>query len=162
MQVIGNQSPDVLRHAAVVEASLIKKKVVLNVTVQIYAAVTAHARIHMYPFIRTESCYYTDTESAVTERPPPESQVEPALAKIKLESRIVKAFFLALKVIAYITAGVCTIIKHKGPFKVNWHWFELQNKNTSRATEAIKLVVNLRINWSKLRVFSSEIHLSFH
>lgn len=66
MQVIGNPSPDVPRHAAVVEAGFINKKVVLSVTVQIYAAVTAHARIHMYPFIRTESCYYTDTDSAVT------------------------------------------------------------------------------------------------
>ncbi|BBM99178.1 hypothetical protein Mp_1g19370 [Marchantia polymorpha subsp. ruderalis] len=28
---------------------------------------------------------HTDTESAVTERPPPESQVEPALGKMKLE-----------------------------------------------------------------------------
>lgn len=69
--MIGNPSTDVPRHAAVVEAGLINKKMVLRVTVQIYPAVTAHARIHMYPFIRTESCYYTDTDSAVTERPPP-------------------------------------------------------------------------------------------
>ena len=136
MQMIGNLSPDVSRHAAVVEeAGLVYKKVVLSVPVQIYAAVTAPARIHMYPFIRTESCYYTDTGSAVIERPPPESQVSPALGKRKLESRIVKAFFLAPRVGADITAEVCIITKHKGPFKGNWDWFELRNKNPSRVTE---------------------------
>lgn len=82
MQVIGNPSTNVPRHAAVVEAGPINKKMVLRVTVQFYAAVTAHARIHMYPFIRTESCYYTDTDSAMTKRPPlPESQGSPALGK---------------------------------------------------------------------------------
>lgn len=45
MQVIGNPS------TAVVEAGLINKKMVSRVTVRIYAAVTAHARIHMCPFI---------------------------------------------------------------------------------------------------------------
>lgn len=40
MQVIGNPSTDVPRHAAVVEAGLINKKMVLRVTVKIYAAVT--------------------------------------------------------------------------------------------------------------------------
>lgn len=76
MQVIGNPSTDVPRHAAVAEAGLINKKMVLEVTVQIYAAaVTAHARIHMYPFILTESCYYTDTDSAVTKKPLPPDRV---------------------------------------------------------------------------------------
>lgn len=43
----------------------------------------------MYPFIRTESRYYTDTDSAVTKRPPPpEYQGSPALGKRELESRI--------------------------------------------------------------------------
>lgn len=72
MQVIDDLSPpDVVpRHAAVVKAGLVNEKVVSNVTAQICATVTAHARIHMYPFIRTESCYYTDTDSAATETPP--------------------------------------------------------------------------------------------
>lgn len=89
MEVIGNPSTDVPRHAAVVEAGLINKKKVSRVTVHFYAAVPVHARIRMYQFIRTESCYYTDTDSALTKRPPPpESQGSSALGKRKLESRI--------------------------------------------------------------------------
>lgn len=46
-----------------------------------------------------------------------------------------KAFFLAPRVVAYITAEVCILTKREGPFKVNWDWFKLRNRNPSRVTE---------------------------
>lgn len=40
-----------------------------NSAVQISAAITANARIHMYPYISREDCYYTDTDSVFLKNP---------------------------------------------------------------------------------------------
>ncbi|GKV53287.1 hypothetical protein SLEP1_g59819 [Rubroshorea leprosula] len=45
--------------------------------VQLAAAVTACARIHMYPYISRPDCYYTDTDSVVLGNPLPEVLSEP-------------------------------------------------------------------------------------
>ncbi|GKF47138.1 DNA polymerase-like protein [Tanacetum coccineum] len=40
-----------------------------NSVVQLAAAITASARIHMYPYISMDDCYYTDTYSIVLGKP---------------------------------------------------------------------------------------------
>ncbi|KAK6923558.1 DNA-directed DNA polymerase, family B, mitochondria/virus [Dillenia turbinata] len=62
-----------------------------NSAVQIAAAITACARIHMYPYIKREDCYYTDTDSVVLGQPLPEEWISSSvLGKFKLEDRILK------------------------------------------------------------------------
>ncbi|KAF3433475.1 hypothetical protein FNV43_RR24577 [Rhamnella rubrinervis] len=46
-----------------------------NSAVQLAAAITASARIHMYPYISREDCYYTDTNSVVLGQPLPDEVV---------------------------------------------------------------------------------------
>jgi len=41
------------------------RKQIKNSAVRISAAITASARIYMYPFISREDCYYTDTDSVI-------------------------------------------------------------------------------------------------
>ncbi|XP_054789337.1 DNA polymerase-like [Prosopis cineraria] len=54
--------------------------------VQLAAAVTACARIHMYPYISRPDSYYTDTDSVVLGSPLPEEDVSSTeLGKFKLE-----------------------------------------------------------------------------
>nr|GEX95226.1 RNA-directed DNA polymerase, eukaryota, reverse transcriptase zinc-binding domain protein [Tanacetum cinerariifolium] len=48
-----------------------------NSAVQLAAAITASARIHMYPYISRDDCYYTDTDSVVLSQPL--SSVKPSL-----------------------------------------------------------------------------------
>nr|GFD00286.1 RNA polymerase, mitochondrial [Tanacetum cinerariifolium] len=40
-----------------------------NSAVQLATAITASARIHMYPYISRDDCYYTDTDSVVLSQP---------------------------------------------------------------------------------------------
>ncbi|KAL2930264.1 DNA polymerase [Bienertia sinuspersici] len=62
------------------------------------AAITACARIYMYPYTSREDCYYTDTDSVVLGNPLPEAVVSSSeLGKFKLEEKISKGFFLAPK-----------------------------------------------------------------
>ena len=43
--------------------------------VQLAAAITASARIYMYPYISRDDCYYTDTDSVVLGHPLPEEVI---------------------------------------------------------------------------------------
>ena len=47
----------------------------MNTAPQISAAITAYARIKMYPFINRDDFYYTDTDSVVLSNPLPEEEV---------------------------------------------------------------------------------------
>ena len=56
--------------------------------VQLAAAVTASARIYMYPYISREDCYYTDTDSVVLGQPLPKEMISSSvLGQFKLEDR---------------------------------------------------------------------------
>lgn len=56
--------------------------------IQLAAAITASARIYMYPFISREDCYYTDTDSVVLGQPLPEEWISSStLGKFKLEHK---------------------------------------------------------------------------
>lgn len=103
--------------------------------VQLAAAVTACARIHMYPYISRHDFYYTDTDSVVLGSPLPEGDISSTLlGKLKLEYIVTKGFFLAPKSSFILTQEGKRIIKHKGLAKslVNEEWFESQYADISR------------------------------
>lgn len=97
-----------------------------NSAVQISAAITAYARIHMSPYISREDCYYTDTDSIVVEKMLPKEDIsQTALGKFKIEHFIKKAVFLAPKSYLLQRDKQKSIIKHKGATKplATEEWF---------------------------------------
>jgi len=121
-----------------------------NSAVQLAAAITASARIHMYPYISREDCYYTDTDSVVLGQPLPSDVISSyALGMFKLEDEIQKALFLAPKTYYYHTKEKDkSVIKCKGMAKsmVNSSWFETQYADPSRITE-VSVESNFKIDW---------------
>ena len=131
--------------------------------VQLAAAVTACARIHMYPYISREDCYYTDTDSVVLGSPLPEGEISSSvLGKFKLEHNVIKGIFLAPKSYSLITQDGKSIIKHKGLAKslVDEEWFESQYYDLSRTT-LTTVESNFIIDWHKLNIIKKEtlVHL---
>lgn len=62
------------------------RKQIENSAVQISAAITASAKIYMYPFISREDCYYTDTDSVIFGNKLPEEHISKSvLGLFKLE-----------------------------------------------------------------------------
>ncbi|MCE3049323.1 hypothetical protein HAX54_044602 [Datura stramonium] len=62
-----------------------------NSAVQMGAAITAYARIHLYPYIARDDCYYTDTDSVVLGHPLPCDVLSSSeIGKWKLEDKIKK------------------------------------------------------------------------
>lgn len=120
-----------------------------NSAIQLAAAITACARIYMYPYTSREDCYYTDTDSVVLAHPLPDAVVSSsALGKYKLEDKIAKGYFLAPKCYKYITMDGSNVLKFKGPAKgrVDSDWFEEQYTNIDR--EQYKhITANFRIDW---------------
>lgn len=122
------------------------------------AAVTACARIHMYPYISRPDCYYTDTDSVVLGSPLPEGDISSTvLGKFKLEYIVKKGIFLAPKSYSILTQEEKSIIKHKGLAKslVDEEWFESQYADISR-TEQIPMESNFIIDWEKLIITKKE------
>ena len=81
--------------------------------VQMAAAITACARIHMYKYISRDDCYYTDTDSAILGSPLPEDEISMELGKLKLEHFVKEGIFLAPKSYGLDADGEY-IVKHKG------------------------------------------------
>ncbi|KAL2930869.1 DNA polymerase [Bienertia sinuspersici] len=125
-----------------------------NSAVHISAAVTANARIYMYPFISRDDCYYTDTDSVVLGSPLPEeglSSIE--LGKFKLEDHIKEGIFYAPKSYWYCTEVDKEVLKFKGAAKsyVTKEWF--QNKKEDPTYSKDFEVENLFTrDWANLRV----------
>lgn len=68
-------------------------------TIQLAAAITACSRIHMYPYISRDDCYYTDTDSAILGSTLPEEKISSTEeGKLKLEKFAKKGYFLAPKI----------------------------------------------------------------
>lgn len=126
--------------------------------VQLAAAITACARIHMYKYISRPDCYYTDTDSVILENPLPEDEISSIeLGKLKMEHFVKKGVFLAPKSYTLITKDAGDIIKHKGPAKgfVDTEWFNSQYADLSR----IKLITvesNFRIDWRNLNIVKKD------
>ncbi|GJW33985.1 DNA polymerase-like protein, partial [Tanacetum coccineum] len=133
-----------------------------NSAVQLAAAITASARIYMYPYISRDDCYYTDTDSVVLSQPLPEELISSSiLGMLKLEDQIVKGFFLAPKAYSYYTLEGSTVKKYKGPAKdkVTPEWFEKQYAEPSRRVQ-VKVDAKFRIDWESLEIKNQEIIFS--
>lgn len=126
--------------------------------VQLAAAITASARIHMYKYISRDDCYYTDTDSVVLGQPLPEEVISSSvLGKFKLEDNVMKGYFLAPKCYFYIAKDSTNVLKYKGPAKsqVSPEWFESQFADPSR-TEVVPVEANFRIDWHTLNIVKKD------
>ncbi|KAJ8441624.1 hypothetical protein Cgig2_010265 [Carnegiea gigantea] len=86
--------------------------------IQLSAAIIACARIHMYPYISREDCYYIDTDSVVLGSPLPDEVVSSIeIGKFKLERHVKRGIFLAPKSYMLDIEDDRHIIKHKSPAK---------------------------------------------
>lgn len=129
-----------------------------NSAVQLAAAITASARIYMYPYISRDDCYYTDTDSVALGSSLPEDLISSTvLGKFKLEDRIVKGYFLAPKAYCYTAIEGKNVLKYKGPAKnlILPEWFEKQYADPSR-TEQVTVEANFRIDWHTLHIFKKK------
>ncbi|KAL0310196.1 UNVERIFIED_CONTAM: DNA polymerase [Sesamum calycinum] len=127
--------------------------------VQLSAAITACARIHMYPHISREDCYYTDTDSIVLGSPLSDDLVSSKeMGKFKLENHVKKGIFLAPKSYMLEIEDDQHIIKHKGPAKdlVTSEWFQKVLEDPS-LTEKIATSANFRIDWKELKIVKKDI-----
>ena len=129
--------------------------------VHLAAAITACARIHMYPHISRPDCYYTDTDSIVLGSPLDDDFISSTeLGKFKLEDYVKKGIFLAPKSYLLETEDDRKIIKHKGLAKelVTSEWFQKQLANLS-LTEQFSIQANFRIDWKKLQIGKKEMRV---
>ncbi|KAL3537038.1 hypothetical protein ACH5RR_000404 [Cinchona calisaya] len=127
--------------------------------VQLVAAITACARIHMYPHISRPDCYYTDTDSIVLGSPLSDDLVSSIeLGKFKLEYHVKRGIFLAPKSYMLDIEDDRHIIKHKGPAKdlVTLEWFQKKFADLS-LTKQIPIHANFRIDWKKLQIGRKDI-----
>ncbi|EPS72962.1 hypothetical protein M569_01793, partial [Genlisea aurea] len=129
--------------------------------VHLAAAITACSRIHMYPYICREDCYYTDTDSVILGNPLLANDISSTeLGKWKLENNVKKGIFLAPKSYMLEVEEDKNIIKFKGPAKdfVTSDWFEKQMTDLS-LTETHKMSSKFRINWKTFDVMSKDMML---
>jgi hypothetical protein len=114
------------------------RKQIQNSAVRISAAITASARIYMYPFLSGEDCYYTDTDSVILGNKLPEEHISNSvLGLFKLKYQIAKGYFLAPKSYCLVQEEMKDdILVHQGAGKslATREWFEEQYKDmTSKA-----------------------------
>lgn len=130
-----------------------------NSAVQIAAAITANARIYMYPYISRDDCYYTDTDSIVLSQPLPSELISSSiLGMFKLEAEIAKGLFLAPKSYYFDKKDGSQVKKFKGPGKdiVTPEWFEEQYEDPSRSVQVL-VEANFRIDWLSLEIIKKDI-----
>lgn len=87
-----------------------------DVNVAIAAFITAGGRIWMSLVKNSTNfnLYYSDTDSAIVDKPLPSVMIGDKLGQFKLEHTIQRAVFLAPKVYGFITTSGDTVIKVKG------------------------------------------------
>ena len=87
-----------------------------DINIAIASAITAGARVHMSYFKNNPDfrLYYSDTDSAIIDRPLPSFMVGSKLGQLKLEHTIDKAVFLAPKVYGLVDVDGNETIKIKG------------------------------------------------
>lgn len=102
LQVINKtKDPTVLARVKQEERRRVQKARFSNTAVNISAAVTAYGRIRMYPFISDENTLYSDTDSVMTTKPLPQSEISATkLGKFKCEAAGVQFCGLAPKLYA--------------------------------------------------------------
>jgi hypothetical protein len=127
--------------------------------VQLSAAITASARIFMYPYISRSDCYYTDTDSVILgSRLPDDEVTSTVLGKFKLEEIVKEGVFLAPKSYSLHTSNDIHINKHKGAAKghVNEDWFNAQYKNINMNTP-VEVESYFKIDWNNLNITKKNI-----
>lgn len=131
-----------------------------NSAVQIAAAITAHARIHMYPHISRPDCYYTDTDSLVRSNTLPNDMISTTeLGKFKFEYM---GIFLAPKSYCIIQYNERSdLLVHKGAAKqhVTREWYIEQYNDRShvkKVTVTNPFTVDLKpMSRKDLRIYLS-------
>jgi hypothetical protein len=101
--------------------------------VQMSAAITAYARIHMYPYISLPGGFLLYRYRLCSTRQTVASGVSIfELGKFKLEYKVIEGYFLAPKCYAFKEDG--DMVRYKGAANklVNLKWFEEQYQNLER------------------------------
>lgn len=146
-----------------------KWKPPVNVCPQMSAAITAYARIKMYPYISRDDCHYTDTDSVVLSKQLPEEEVSDSeLGKFKLEHGgvIKEGYFIApkcylLRISNNDTEGKDNnykeIVKFKGVPKglVPPSFFEKLYKDIGHQEE-ITYTNNFRVDYNFLTIYKMD------
>lgn len=130
-----------------------------NSAVQLAAAITACARIYMYPLISRDDCYYTDTDSVVLGQPLPEDLISSSdLGKLKLEEKMEKGDFLAAKSYYYQKEDGKDVVKHKGPAKayVSGEWFEKIYQDFTME-EKVMVSSNFGVDFKSMHVIRKDL-----
>lgn len=123
--------------------------------VQISAAITACARIYMYPFTSRGDCYYTDTDSVILGSPLEDKFISSTeLGKFKQEYFIKKGYFLAPKLYAFKhdkTVEPRIVCKGAGKASATFEWFEEQYNNLKRIIHT-EYQSYFSIDWCKMNI----------
>lgn len=136
--------------------------------VQLSAAITATARIYMYPYISRSDCYYTDTDSVIIGSPLSEEEISSTvLGKFKLEYIVKDGVFLAPKSYYLKTIDKTNILRHKGAAKdlISEEWFKDQYDNTDNTGNTGRIThttvsSNFLIDWHKLNITKKGINVN--
>lgn len=102
--------------------------------VHISAAITACARIYMYPYISRPDCFYTDTDSVILGSKLSEEDISSTeLGKFKLECHAKEGIFVAPKSYCLTLSNDLEKVTHKGAAKpyVDGEWFKKLIANPS-------------------------------
>lgn len=129
-----------------------------NSAVQLAAAITACARIYMYPYISREDCYYTDTDSVVLSQPLPDDMISSSiLGMFKLEDIVMEGYFLAPKSYYYKSINQEKVIKYKGAAKsqITADWFISQFETPDRQ-QHVPVESNFRVDWRTFNIYKKE------
>ena len=131
----------------------------LDVNIAIASAITAGARMWMSTIKNNPNfnLYYSDTDSAVTDRPLPSFMVGSALGQFKLEHVIERGVFLAPKVYGLITDQGEEIIKIKGVSKEILKGIHIQDLENLLIIDSSKELTQSK--WYK-KVIDGEITIS--
>ena len=84
-----------------------------NVTIA--SAITSYSRIHIGEFIQKldGECYYSDTDSIITDKPISQDKISDKIGDMKLENEILEAYFISPKLYAFKTKNGKEILRQK-------------------------------------------------
>ncbi|XP_051115591.1 DNA polymerase-like [Andrographis paniculata] len=128
--------------------------------VHISAAITAYARIHMYPFISRPDCLYTDTDSVFLQNPLPDEYISSTeLGKFKLESTPRYCIFAAPKAYFEYNEDKDNVLKFKGAAKeyVTEEWFHTVLQDPYH-TEQHTIHSDFRVSLKHLKIMKEKMN----
>ncbi|GJY06607.1 DNA polymerase-like protein [Tanacetum coccineum] len=90
---------------------------------QLAAAITASARIYMYPYISRDDCYYTDTDSVVLSQPLPEELISSSILG-PAKDKVTPEWFEK----QYAEPSRRVQVKVDAKFRIDWESLEIKNQ----------------------------------